>query len=263
MRFSHGVALAALLTLGACATRPDPSDPEAVAEYVQNNDPLEPANRVSYAIHDAIDQAVLEPAARGYRYVVPEPVRLGIRNALNNLRTPVVLLNDLLQGQGERARVTLGRFMVNSTLSIAGIVDVSDAWGVPGHSEDFGQTLATWGVGEGPFLFIPILGPSSPRDLVGTAVDLASDPLTYFGQGGVVDALSLTRTGLTVVDVREGLIATITPLREGSLDPYATYRSGYRQRRNAAIRNLEPQRGQGQDTGSSVSRGLWLSVPLR
>ncbi len=263
MRLSHALALVGLLTLGGCATRPDPADPEAVAEFEQNNDPLEPANRVSYAVHDAIDQAVLEPAARGYRYVVPEPVRMGIRNALSNLRTPVILLNDLLQGEGQRARVTLGRFMVNSTLGIAGILDVSEDWGVPGHTEDFGQTLAVWGVGEGPFLFLPILGPSNPRDLTGTVVDFASDPLTYFGQGAIVDALSLTRTGLTVLDVREGLIATVTPVREGSLDPYATFRSGYRQRRNAAIRNLDPQRGQGQDTGSGVSRGLGLSVPLR
>ncbi|MBR0654284.1 MlaA family lipoprotein [Plastoroseomonas arctica] len=263
MRFTHALAVTALLTLGACATRPDPSDPEAVAEYEQNNDPLEPANRVSYAVHDAIDQAVLEPAARGYRYVVPEPVRLSIRNVLANLRTPVVLLNDLLQGDGERARITLGRFMVNSTLGIAGILDVSEDWGVPGHFEDFGQTLAVWGVGEGPFLFVPILGPSNPRDLFGTAVDFAADPLTYFGQGVVVDALNYTRTGLTVVDVREALIATVTPVREGSMDPYATFRSGYRQRRNAAIRNQEPQRGQGQNTGSGVGRGFGLTVPLR
>lgn len=263
MRFQHALALAALITLSACATRPDPLDPEAVAEFEQNNDPLEPANRVSYAVHDAIDQAVLEPAARGYRYAVPEPVRMSIRNVLANLRTPVVLLNDLLQGEGERARVTLGRFMVNSTLGIAGILDVSEDWGVPGHTEDFGQTLAVWGVGEGPFLFIPILGPSNPRDLAGTAVDFATDPLTYFGQGTIVDALSLTRTGLTVLDVREGLIATVTPVREGSLDPYATFRSGYRQRRNAAIRNLEPQRGVGQQPGTGVGRGLGFTVPLR
>ncbi|MDB5383759.1 MAG: hypothetical protein JWO26_3391 [Rhodospirillales bacterium] len=263
MRFRHALAVTALLTLGACATRPDASDPDAVAEFEQNNDPLEPANRVSYAVHDAIDQAVFEPAARGYRYVVPEPVRLSIRNVLANLRTPVILLNDVLQGESERARVTLGRFMVNSTLGIAGILDVSEIWGMPGHYEDFGQTLAVWGLGEGPFLFIPILGPSNPRDLVGTAVDFASDPLTYFGQGAVVDALALTRTGLTVLDIREGLIATITPVREGSLDPYATFRSGYRQRRNAAIRNQEPQRGVGQNTGSGAGRGLGFTVPLR
>ena len=123
--------------------------------------------------------------------------------------------------------------------------------------------LLIWTVLVLTFLFIPILGPSNPRDLAGTAVDFATDPLTYFGQGTIVDALSLTRTGLTVLDVREGLIATVTPVREGSLDPYATFRSGYRQRRNAAIRNLEPQRGVGQQPGTGVGRGLGFTVPLR
>lgn len=266
MRIHLGPTLAVLVVLvvlGACAAAPDPADPEAVTEFAQRNDPLEPANRVAFAVNEAIDQAVLEPAARGYRFLIPQPARNGIRNALENLRSPVVLLNDLLQGEGNRARITLGRLMVNSTLGIGGILDVSRDWGVPGHSEDFGQTLAVWGVGEGPYLFIPILGPSNPRDLVGTAVGFATDPLTYFGQGVVVDALNLTWTGLTILDVREGLLETIQQVRDTSLDPYATFRSGYRQRRNAAIRNQEPQQGEGQYTGSGVSRGLGLTVPLR
>lgn len=237
------LGLAALLLLGACATRPDPSDREAVAEYEQNNDPLEPANRVSYEVHDAIDRAVLEPAARGYRAVVPAPVRTGIGNALANLRSPVTLLNDLLQGEGERARITLGRFMVNTVLGLGGVFDLGRTWGVPGHTEDFGQTLAVWGVGEGPYLFVPLLGPSNPRDLAGTAVDFAADPVGYFGQGAIVDALNWTRVGLTVLDTREGLIETVDGLRQGSLDPYATIRSGYRQRRAAQIRNQDAATG--------------------
>lgn len=258
-----GLAIAALALLAGCASRPDADDPEGLAEFQQRNDPLEPLNRVGFQIHEAIDRAVLEPAARGYRFVVPAPARTGIQNVLANLRTPVVLANDLLQGSGDRARITLGRFMVNSTLGLAGIVDISREWGVAGHSEDFGQTLAVWGVGEGPFLFIPILGPSNPRDLVGTAAGFALDPLAYAGQGAVVDALNLTRTGLTILDVREGLLETVEQVRETSLDPYATFRSGYRQRRNAAINNREPQLGEGQSIGPGIGRGLGLPAPVR
>lgn len=254
------LGLSALLLLGACATRPDASDPDAVAEYEQNNDPLEPANRVSYAVHDAVDRAVLDPAARGYRAVVPGPVREGIGNALSNLRSPVVLMNDLLQGEGDRARITLGRFMVNTVLGLGGILDLGRTWGVPGHTEDFGQTLAVWGVGEGPYLFIPLLGPSNPRDLVGTATDWVADPATYFGQGTVVDALNWTRVGLTVLDTREGLIETVDGLRENSLDPYAVIRSGYRQRRAAQIRNQGDDAGPGTSGLSGFSRGFGIQA---
>ena len=133
--------LAALLpALGACATRPPADDPESVAEFRQNNDPIEPFNRGSYAVHQAIDRNVLAPVARGYRAVVPTPVRLGVRNVLANLRTPVILVNDVLQGEPRRAGDTLGRFVVNSTLGVGGIFDVAgNRLGVRGHAEDFGH----------------------------------------------------------------------------------------------------------------------------
>jgi phospholipid-binding lipoprotein MlaA len=246
------------MLLGACATRPDPADRDAVAEYEANNDPLEPANRVSYEVNDAIDRAVLEPAARGYRAVVPPPVRTGIGNVLANLRSPVTLVNDLLQGEGERARITLGRFMVNTVLGIGGVLDLGTTWGVPGHTEDFGQTLAVWGVGEGPYLFIPLLGSSNPRDLTGTVVGIASDPFAYLGQGAVVDALSWTRVGLTVLDTREGLIETVDALRQNSLDPYATVRSAYRQRRASQIRNDDSGPASQADRASGLGRGLGI-----
>lgn len=230
-----GPLLAMLLVLG-CATRPPADDPEAVAEFEQTNDPLEPSNRMWFAVHEAVDQAVLEPIARGYRAAVPEPARMGVRNLLGNFRAPVILLNDLLQGNLARAEVTLGRFMINSTIGLGGILDVARDLGVPGHTEDFGQTLAVWGFGEGPYLFIPMLGPSNPRDLSGFAVDFVSNPFSYVGQGDIITGLTWARIGATVVDTREALLDPIDQVRQASLDPYATLRSAYRQRRNAEIR---------------------------
>ncbi|MBY0329793.1 MAG: VacJ family lipoprotein [Acetobacteraceae bacterium] len=232
------LAAALGLLLAACATRPPADDPDAVAEFRQNNDPAEPFNRAMLDVHQGIDRAVLIPVARGYRAVVPQPVREGIRNVLGNLRTPVILVNDMLQGEPRRAGDTLGRFVINTTLGLGGIFDVAATrFDVHGHTEDFGQTFARWGIGEGPYLFIPILGPSNPRDLTGSVADVAADPLTWFGQGVAVNALTGSRAGLTVVHTRETLLDPLERLERDSLDYYATLRSIYRQRRQAEIAN--------------------------
>jgi phospholipid-binding lipoprotein MlaA len=250
-------ALLALLVLAGCATRPDPSDPEAVAEFRQNNDPAEPFNRTMYSVHEGIDRVVLRPVAVGYRAVVPRPVRTGVRNVLGNLRSPVILVNDMLQGEPRRAGDTLGRFLINSTIGLGGILDVArDHFGVPGHNEDFGQTLARWGLGEGPYLFIPVLGPTNPRDLTGFGMGIAADPFVWFGQGAAVDALLWSRTGMTVVDTREELIDPLDQLERTSLDPYSTLRSAYRQRRRVQIDNREtPGTAAGAGTGFGVGTG--------
>ncbi len=232
--------LAAVLSLSvtACATRPPATDREAVEEFEANNDPIEPFNRAMFAVNGAIDTVALRPAAVAYRAVVPPPLRTGIRNALGNLRAPTILLNDILQGAPERAARTAARFVINSTLGIGGLVDVAEwQFGLPGHAEDFGQTLAVWGVGEGPYLFLPVFGPSNPRDLVGTAVDAVASPWFWFGQGEVVEALRWARFGLTILDAREGVLDTLDEINRTSLDPYSTLRAGYRQRRAAEIAN--------------------------
>lgn len=234
--------LAAALMAGGCATRPGDDDPEGQAEFRETNDPLEPTNRAMFEVHEAIDRNVLQPVAEAYRDLTPQGIRIAIRNILGNLRAPVILAGDLLQGNIPRARITLGRFMVNSTIGVGGIVDVAREWGVPGHTEDSGQTLAVWGVGEGPYLFIPLFGPSNPRDVTGQAMDFAINPLSWFGQGVLVDAAGWTQLGLTVVDTREALLEPIDQVRATSLDPYSTLRSAYRQRRGYEIRN-EEERG--------------------
>jgi phospholipid-binding lipoprotein MlaA len=266
MRRSPTAALAASLlallaaSLPGCATRPPADDPEALAEFRQTNDPIEPFNRAMYDVHQGIDRVVLKPVAEGYRAVVPRPVRQGVRNVLGNLRTPVILVNDMLQGEPRRAGDTLGRFVINSTLGLGGIFDVAASrFGVPGHSEDFGQTFARWGVPDGPYVFVPVLGPSNPRDLTGFAAGIAADPFTWVGQGAAVDALVGARTGATVVDTREGLLDPLEQLQQGSLDPYATLRSVYRQRRRAEIEN----RLDGAAGAAAISTGFGVGTPAR
>ena len=143
-----------------CATPPPASDPDAVADFKETNDPLEPTNRVLYAINNGLDTVILRPVALAYRNVVPEPVRTGIHNVLSNLGTPVQLGNDILEAKPRRAGDTTMRFLINTTIGVVGIFDVAKELGYPNHDNDFGMTLALWGVPEGPFLFLPVLGPS-------------------------------------------------------------------------------------------------------
>lgn len=224
-----------VLALAACATPPPANDPDAVAEFKQTNDPLEPTNRVLYAVNNGIDAVILRPLAVGYRNAVPEVVRTHIHNALSNLDSPVLLANDVLQGSASRAGDTLARFAINSTVGVAGIFDVATGWGFPAHDSDFGVTLALWGVPEGPFLFLPVLGPTNPRDASGYGIDIALDPFTWLGQGGVTNDLYYTRYGVTAVDTRASLIPDLDKVKEQALDPYATFRSLYRQHRRAQI----------------------------
>jgi phospholipid-binding lipoprotein MlaA len=234
-----GSAALALLLMAGCATRPPADDPEAVQEFRENNDPFEPTNRVMFEVNEVIDKAVLQPIAEAYRDILPKPVRSGIRNVLGNLRTPTILAGDLLQGNVTRARETLGRFIVNSTIGIGGIVDVGRRYDVHGHSEDMGQTLAVWGVGEGFYMFVPLLGPTTARDLTGFAIDIYTNPQSLIGQGYILDAWNYTRIGMTVVDTREALLEPFDMVRKTSLDPYATLRSAYRQRRSFEIQNKD------------------------
>lgn len=237
--------------LAGCATRPPATDPEALAEYRENNDPAEPFNRKMFDVHNVIDRTVLRPVAFGYRTVVPQPLREGISNVLGNLRTPVILTNDLLQGNLKRAGDTASRFVINSVAGIGGIFDVAGKrFGIAGHTEDWGQTLAVWGLGEGPYLFIPVLGPSNPRDLTGFGLGIASDPLTWIGQGAAVDALLYSRGGMSVVDTRESLLEALDAINRESLDPYAFIRSAYRQRRLAEIENRLDRAATSRATGT-------------
>ena len=237
--FSSAIVLilCALLIVSGCANMPDPADREAVADYMQVNDPLEPTNRNVFSINQGIDKGLLKPAAEFYRDMVPATARLGISNALNNLRTPVILLNNLLQGDLDRSVATLARFLVNSTVGMLGIADVAAELGVPPHSEDFGQTLAVWGIPSGPYLMLPIFGPSNPRDTVGLVVDVLTDPLNMWMSNTDRTELALSRAGVNVISQRELNLELLNEVEKSSLDFYAAIRSLYRQRRAHEISN--------------------------
>jgi phospholipid-binding lipoprotein MlaA len=203
---------------------------------LQVSDPWEGVNRRLYAVHNVLDGIILEPIALGYRAIMPRPARSGVRNVLNNLNSPVVLANDVLQGSPKKAGVTIARFGINTTLGVAGIFDVADRMGLKRRSEDFGQTLGVWGAGEGPFLFIPLLGPTNVRDGVGRIVDFAFDPLNYATYDHD-DTVNLTRAGLTAVDAREQLIEAVRDIEATSSDPYAATKRFYTKSRRAEIKD--------------------------
>ncbi len=230
-------AISIALGLGACATAPNASDAGAIADYRETNDPLEPTNRVFYAINNGLDTVLLRPLAVAYRYAVPQVIRTHAHDVLANLDSPVLLANDMMQGKPRRAGDTLMRFLVNSTVGVAGIFDVATDLGWPAHDTDFGVTLALWGLPSGPFLFLPVLGPTNPRDATGFGVDIALDPLTYVGKGTVVTALDYTRFGLSAIDQRAAVLDELDRIKEGALDPYATFRSLARQHRESEIQD--------------------------
>ncbi|MBV9813994.1 MAG: VacJ family lipoprotein, partial [Acetobacteraceae bacterium] len=209
------LALASLVVLGiaGCATPPPASDPDALAEYRETDDPLEPTNRVFYAINDGLDTVILRPLAIAYRDGVPQVVRTHVHDTLVNLGEPVQLADDISQGKPHLAGNTLMRFLINSTVGVAGIFDVASDLGYPDHSTDFGITLALWGLPEGPFLFLPVLGPSNPRDATGFAAEIGLDPFTYVGAGTVVDALKSARFGLSAVDARAAVLGDIDQIK--------------------------------------------------
>ncbi|MFN3077588.1 MAG: VacJ family lipoprotein [Alphaproteobacteria bacterium] len=236
-RIKRGLAVALLAILGACAT-PPVSDPEALAEFQETNDPIEPTNRAVFAFNDAADRYVFEPAARGYRDYVPDRVRIGIRNILTNLSEPLVFVNDVLQLEGQRAADTVGRFILNSTTGVLGLFDLADMGGTPHHKSDFGMTLASWGTPEGPYLVLPLFGPSNVRDGAGKGVDFIIDPTNLLGPA-VPLAGSIGKAAVEGVDTREMYLDTLADLKKTSIDYYASLRSLYRQHRKAEVRRAE------------------------
>lgn len=204
-----------------------------------DNDPLEVPNRMFFAFNEAVDFLIIRPIAVTYRFIVPTGVRNSVTNFLRNLRTPVILANDLLQGDLARAETTAARFFINSTIGVLGLFDIAADSGLPYHEEDFGQTLGTYGAGEGIYLVLPILGPSSLRDAGGRIVDLFLDPLTYLAP----ESVNLGRTAATGIDARARNLETLDELKRDSLDFYARIRSLYRQNRESEINNGEPPEG--------------------
>ncbi|WP_246116918.1 MlaA family lipoprotein [Denitrobaculum tricleocarpae] len=233
-------ALAIVLMVSGCASTsqgPDDqwaqADGSAGASEVSDNDPIELLNRFVFAFNDAVDVTLFQPASALYRFVLPEEVRDSVRNFMRNISSPVILANDLLQGEWERAESTTTRFFVNTTIGLAGLFDVADDMGYEYHDEDFGQTLATYGTGEGFYLVLPFLGPSNVRDGAGLVVDSLLDPLTYI----LSSEAAIGRRALSSVDTRSRNIELVEDIKRDSIDYYARVRSLYRQRRESEITN--------------------------
>jgi phospholipid-binding lipoprotein MlaA len=236
------LVLALVSTLAACATKPPASDPVALAAYEEANDPLEPLNRAMFKVDAGLDQVIVRPVIKTYRFIVPEGGRKSVDNFVNNLHTPVTFVNDILQGEISRAGVTLGRFVVNTTVGFLGFFDVGEKIGLPFHSEDFGQTLGAWGLGDGPYLYIPLLGPSTVRDGTGFLIDsFAVDPLAWYNRGdGSMAWVQWANFGLVYIDTKDMTMDILDELKKSSLDYYAALRSSYRQIRASEVRNGAP-----------------------
>lgn len=225
---------ALLLALSLMAAGCETTDRPVAQAPADPSDPVENWNRQVFAMNQNFDNALMKPTAKAYVAVVPEPARDGLHNFLNNLDEPVVFANDVLQGEIGLASETIGRFGLNSTIGLGGLVDVATAAGLAYHSSDFGQTLGVWGVGDEPYLVVPLLGPNNPRDLAGYVADTFMDPLNY---AGIRDYTywAMGRGAATILDERARNIETLDDLERTSVDLYATERSLYRQYRRAHI----------------------------
>jgi len=224
---------------------PDPLfDEEFDAELelssdVDQADPFESANRKVFAFNQGVDTVFVSPITRGYRFLVPEMARKGIRRAYLNLNSPKILVNDLLQLRFKDAGETLGRFVLNSTLGLGGLFDAGRAAGWERHDNDFGQSLAKMGVASGPYLMIPVFGPSTVRDGLGSVVDLAFQPLAYvLGPAELLVHVYIgSGNSLTLLDANHDKLEA---LEDSSVDFYAAMRSAYLQSRRAAIEGIAP-----------------------
>ena len=233
------VVLAILaLALAGCATvpsgKPDPRDP------------WEGFNRASYKFNDTLDRAVAKPVAKGYKKVTPRFVRTGVSNFFSNLDTVPTILNDVLQGKIKQAGHDSGRFLLNSTVGLGGLFDPASAAGMERNDEDFGQTLGKWGVKSGPYLMLPILGPSTVRDAVAKPVDSYSSPLNYLED----DSTRYILRGVEFLDLRADLL-TLDDQIERSYDKYAFIRNAWLQRREFLVSD-----GQSGDVSSELEEGM-------
>jgi phospholipid-binding lipoprotein MlaA len=217
----------AVTVLAGCAHSP--------AEEPQ--DPLEPVNRAVYKFNDTADHYVLRPVAKEYAAVTPQPVRRGVDNFLSNLGYPKTIVNDFLQAKFTRGFSDLGRLLLNTTAGIGGVLDVATETGLPRHDEDFGQTLGYWGVGEGWFLMLPLLGPSTTRDALGVAADMPIAPPYWLD--GDHDWLRFGLQGVSVINMRANLLDTDRILAQ-QLDRYIFIRTAYLQQRRSLVYDGNP-----------------------
>ena len=216
-----------LLVGTGCATR---------TPYEDVSDPLEPLNRAIYTFNDYLDRGVLKPVAEKYVEFIPGTARTGVRNFYNNLLEPITIINGALQGKGEQAVSDTMRFGFNTIFGVLGLIDVSTDWGLERHEEDFGQTFAVWGFGEGWYLVLPLFGPSNVRDGIGLLAALRLQPIRYVDD----TTLKYTAYSLYFISQRADLLSATAVLDTASLDAYLQVREAYRQKRWSDIHDGNP-----------------------
>jgi len=215
------------VSLPACTSIP--------AEQRAASDPWESLNRSVFQLNINVDKATTKPLAKGYRKILPGPVRKGASNFFQNLTTPRSIINNFLQGKPAHGFSQLGRFVLNSTVGIGGLIDVATASGMQEYPEDFGQTAAVWGVPDGPYVMLPLLGPKTLRDVVFLPADIVVDPLYQYDNASVRDKLYFVR----LIDLRYRLL-TMDRLLDESKDPYLTARESYLQNREYEVYDGDP-----------------------
>lgn len=220
-------ATAAATVLAGCATSGNPKDP------------IEGYNRAMFSFNETVDKAVIKPVAQGYNYVTPQPVQTGVSNFFGNLADIWTSVNNLLQGKPGDALSDAGRVLINSTVGILGLFDVATPMGLEKHEEDFGQTLGRWGVGDGAYVVLPILGPRTVRDTVGLAADIYTDPVR---DADAHRGYRNTAIALRAIDTRADLLKAEDALEAAALDKYAYVRDAYLQHRRSAIYDGNPPR---------------------
>lgn len=236
-----GLLAAMLVLVGGCASTQD----EVYYNTQAIDDPFESVNRAVFDFNEAVDGAIIHPALKGYRAVVPKPARTGLDNFLNNLQSPIYFANEILQGDFDDAGTVFVRASANTFTGFGGLLDVAAYEGITHESEDFGQTLATWGVGHGPYVVVPLIGPSSTRDYIGFMVDGFADPLRWYLFNIDEDHIYYTRTGLDYLNLRNNLMDLLEELQKSSIDYYAATRSIYVQRRDAMVNDEDPDANMG------------------
>jgi phospholipid-binding lipoprotein MlaA len=236
-RLILALALLALPSLmAACADVP--KSPEAQAEAQALDDPLEPMNRQIFDVNDFLDRLLIKPLAELYRFAVPDYMRDRVANILSNMGEPVVFANNMLQGETTNAGITAQRFLVNTTVGVGGIFEVANDWGLPKQNGDFGQTLSVWGINGGPYLVLPLFGPSNFRDAIGLGVDMVTSPWQYlaaWGGHGMENRVVYSQFAADGLTRRSQTIDDLDALRAGSLDFYAQMRSVYIQYRDKQL----------------------------
>jgi phospholipid-binding lipoprotein MlaA len=228
--------LLAVLALGGCAASSTAVNEEEEQTAVESSvDPWEPLNRRIFRFNRVVDRATLRPVAKAYEKAIPSFMRQGVRNFMANLRGPRNIINNFLQGKGSQGFSETGRLVVNSTIGVLGLVDVASGLGLENHREDFGQTLAVWGVGDGPYVMVPFAGPQTLRDVFAFPVDVLTDPVWYHEH----DSVRYPLYALRFIDIRASFLSRDDLLDE-SFDPYVRLREAYLQNRRYEVYDGDP-----------------------